>query len=146
MEILAIIGAIVVLYALWKIIEGFLITTTIKEVIITLQMITKNYPSKDDIIELAKKYNLDYHIDETLRTHSITLNIPTLPGWQVVYYYDTGMAFAAATLLNKFSGITLYAENGFVDRVRYDSNIPITNVKEIFLAKLPFYGVNLDLY
>ena len=140
MEVLAVIGGIFVLYVLWLIINGMLISKVVTTLIGILNFIGNRDLTPEEIVNFLKAENLKYHTSDE---GYITWSTPVLKEWWFTYYPDLKMATADCTMRSQFAAVSLIMEKSNNSIIRYEikDGFPLTKNTVILLAKLNFYGV-----
>ncbi len=141
MEFLAFIGGIVVLYVLWIIFNGFMISSDVKATIKPLIIIKFQNKSKEQALKEIVQHNLKYELND-----NGTLFFKVNDVKHFTFIYDnTGMYVKAiGDYGTKYDGIELNLErwaNQSEQIIRANRYYGNNKDAILFMAKLPFYGI-----
>ena len=140
MEVLAVIGGVFVLYILWVIINGMLLSKVATTLIGILNSIGNRDLTPKEIIQNLQNENLKYEVS---KEGYITWFSPVLKEWWFTYYPDLKMATADCTMRSQFGAVSLIMEKSNHSMIHYElkQGYPVTKNTMLLLAKLNFYGV-----
>ena len=138
MEIFSLIGIVVVVYILWVIIKGIIISRDVKDVVTnTLLNIHQFNKSKEQVIKELNSNNCEYELNNDGK---LFFQVPICKYFAFSYNNLSNEINAHGGFGTKYDGIeiTLNRTTGdIISRPYYGNNTDAI----LFMRKLPFYGV-----